>query len=93
MPILYFLYPETCELLPTSSSKQLLIEFTLANRQLEDIDAYYRTNPPIIVTRDKDAICAKRPLKYAEHEEHTIRQRRASIAGSVMEVGESEKHA
>ncbi|KKY16585.1 putative mfs sugar [Diplodia seriata] len=32
-----------------------------ANRSLEDLDEYYRTNPSLIVIRDPDAISTKRP--------------------------------
>ncbi|KAF2181583.1 general substrate transporter [Zopfia rhizophila CBS 207.26] len=35
-----------------------------ADRSLEDLDAYYRENPPLIVTRDKDSISRKRPTKF-----------------------------
>ncbi|KNG83306.1 hexose carrier protein [Aspergillus nomiae NRRL 13137] len=43
-----------------------------ANRNLEDMDAYYRSNPALIVTKDPDAISAKRPLKYIQHEDEEI---------------------
>ncbi|KAI0391645.1 sugar transporter [Xylariaceae sp. FL0594] len=36
-----------------------------ANRTLEDLDAYYREKPPLLVFRDKDAISVKRPRKFA----------------------------
>ncbi|KAJ5561274.1 hypothetical protein N7461_000035 [Penicillium sp. DV-2018c] len=39
-----------------------------ANRSLEDLDAYYRTNPSLVVTGDPDAVCRKRPQKYVERE-------------------------
>jgi hypothetical protein len=29
------------------------------------LDAYYRDNPKLIVTKDKDVISTKRPMKYA----------------------------
>lgn len=44
----------------------------LANRTLEDLDEYYRNNPPLIVIGDKDAIASKRPQKYSDHEEAQI---------------------
>ncbi|KAI5465277.1 general substrate transporter [Mariannaea sp. PMI_226] len=56
-----------------------------ANRQLEDIDAYYRTNPSLIVTGDKDAITTKRPLQYIEHENELIRRSRAGLKGDEVE--------
>ncbi|KAF6825972.1 hypothetical protein CPLU01_09964 [Colletotrichum plurivorum] len=40
-----------------------------SNRSLEDLDEYYRNNPPLIVTRDKDAIGSRRPQKYVDNEE------------------------
>ncbi|KAJ5793447.1 Major facilitator superfamily domain general substrate transporter [Penicillium paradoxum] len=40
-----------------------------ANRSLEDLDTYYRTNPSLIVTKDRDAICRKRPQKYIDRED------------------------
>ncbi|KAG6365801.1 hypothetical protein INS49_007412 [Diaporthe citri] len=43
-----------------------------ANRTLEDLDEYYRNNPPLIVIGDKDAITSKRPQKYSDHEEARI---------------------
>ncbi|KAJ5538646.1 hypothetical protein N7494_008125 [Penicillium frequentans] len=45
-----------------------------ANRSLEDIDTYYRSNPSLIVTRDPDAICRARPQKYIEHEDEEVRR-------------------
>ncbi|KAL4767646.1 hypothetical protein BDW60DRAFT_226402 [Aspergillus nidulans var. acristatus] len=46
-----------------------------ANRTLEDIDSYFRSNPPLLVTRDPDAISAKRPLKYVQREDEEIQRR------------------
>jgi hypothetical protein len=66
LPILYFFYPETgmfkCSLL------FLFLTVIVANRSLEDLDAYYRTDPSLIVSGDPDAICKKRPQKYIERE-------------------------
>ncbi|KAE8306333.1 general substrate transporter [Aspergillus transmontanensis] len=45
-----------------------------ANRTLEDVDAYYRTNPPLIVVGDPDAISTKRPLRFMQHEDEKIQQ-------------------
>ncbi|KAL3965571.1 hypothetical protein ACCO45_002575 [Purpureocillium lilacinum] len=51
-----------------------------ANRTLEDLDEYYRGNPPLIVTGDKDVTSSKRPLKYLEMERtHVQRVVRASV--------------
>ncbi|KAL4879780.1 general substrate transporter [Aspergillus karnatakaensis] len=46
-----------------------------ANRTLEDIDTYYRSNPPLIVTGDPDAISTKRPLKFIQREDEEIQRR------------------
>lgn len=46
----------------------------LANRSLEDIDAYYRFNPSLFVIRDPDAICTKRPQKYIQHESEEVQK-------------------
>ncbi|KAK9321833.1 sugar transporter [Lipomyces orientalis] len=43
-----------------------------SNRTLEDMDAYYRTNPSLIVIGDPDAISAKRPLKFIQHEDEEL---------------------
>lgn len=52
-----------------------------SNRSLEDVDLYYRHNPPPIVTKDPDATCARRPLKFIEQEEAEIEktERRGSV--------------
>ncbi|KAL3482565.1 hypothetical protein BJX62DRAFT_250989 [Aspergillus germanicus] len=50
-----------------------------ADCTLEDVDAYYRTNPPLIVVGDPDAISTKRPLRFMQHEDEKI-QRKAKEA-------------
>ncbi len=45
-----------------------------AARSLEDIDDYYRTNPPLLVFRDKDVTSSKRPDKYRVKEEDEVRR-------------------
>ncbi|KKK24915.1 MFS sugar transporter [Aspergillus rambellii] len=54
-----------------------------ANRTLEDVDAYYRSDPPLIVVKDPDAISTKRPLKFIEHEDEEV-QRKAKDTHSVL---------
>jgi hypothetical protein len=49
-----------------------------ADRSLEDLDEYYRSNPPLLVFRDKDVTSSKRPQKYKIREEEGVR--RASSA-------------
>lgn len=43
-----------------------------AGRTLEDMDEYYRTNPPLLVFRDKEAISTKRPDRFRVIEEEGI---------------------
>ncbi|KAJ6112228.1 hypothetical protein N7523_008289 [Penicillium sp. IBT 18751x] len=43
-----------------------------ANRSLEDIDDYYRSNPSLIVVGEPDAICRRRPQKYIDREDEQI---------------------
>jgi Sugar (and other) transporter len=43
-----------------------------AGRTLEDMDEYYRTDPPLLVFRDKEAISTKRPERFRVIEEEDI---------------------
>ncbi|KAK1706602.1 uncharacterized protein BDZ83DRAFT_543751, partial [Colletotrichum acutatum] len=45
-----------------------------ANRTLEDLDEYYRNDPPLIVIGDKDAIASKRPKKYVDRQEAHVQR-------------------
>lgn len=59
-----------------------------ANRSLEDLDAYYRENPSLIVVKDKDAISTKRPQKYTYHEREAVQEivkRNSSVVGTMRE--------
>ncbi|KAK7733832.1 hypothetical protein SLS63_004618 [Diaporthe eres] len=67
LPIIYLFYPETESFARTQTDTKLL-----ANRTLEDLDEYYRNDPPLIVIREKDAVASKRPQKYFDHEEAQI---------------------
>lgn len=67
LPIIYFFYPETGMLLRLSFG--VLTKYHAANRSLEDLDAYYRSNPSLQVTGDPNAISRKRPQKYIERED------------------------
>lgn len=51
-----------------------------ANRTLEDMDAYYRDNPALIVTTDSEAVSVKRPLRFIQHEDEEL-QRTAKSEG------------
>ena len=59
----------------------------ITNRTLEDLDAYYRSQPSLFVTREPDATCVRRPLKYVQHEEEEMRQ---STKDEGPNVGKSE---
>lgn len=65
----------------------------LANRSLEDIDAYYRSNSSVIVTHDVDAICSKRPQKYIDREDEELERTTAGksrlVAVENVGVGEN----
>ncbi|KAL4963229.1 sugar porter family MFS transporter [Aspergillus stella-maris] len=63
-----------------------------ANRTLEDIDTYYRTNPSLIVTGDPDAISTKRPLKYAQHEDEEVLKRTKDAQLAGFKDGPSAEH-
>jgi hypothetical protein len=85
LPILYFFYPET----GTFNIIRTFVPITycyIANRSLEDLDAYYRSDPSLIVTGDPDAICRKRPLKYIQREDEELE--RTAVVKGVMPVGE-----
>ncbi|KAF2242601.1 sugar transporter [Trematosphaeria pertusa] len=47
-----------------------------SDRSLEDIDAYYRENPSLIVIGDKDAISVRRPQKFVDMEREDIEKAR-----------------
>ncbi|KAJ5511477.1 hypothetical protein N7453_003580 [Penicillium expansum] len=59
-----------------------------ASRGLEDLDAYYRTNPSLIVTGDPDAICRNCPQRYIEREDEEFE--RTAIGKGVMPIETAE---
>ena len=68
-----------------------------AGRSLEDIDDYYRNNPPLLVFRDKDVTSSKRPDKYRIKEEEEVRRHSSVDAatfrrGSRVSVGSAGMH-
>ena len=80
IPCIYFLYPETAgRTLVRTSVCPPIFSIHLITPQQEDIDAYYRDSPPLLVFRDKDVTSSKRPAKYATHEEEQVR-RASSVA-------------
>ncbi|KAI0537060.1 sugar transporter [Xylaria digitata] len=70
-----------------------------ANRSLEELDAYYRENPPLLVIKDKDATSVSRPQKFAivhsrdieEAVRVSLRKRSAQDNTSKILLGEPEK--
>ncbi|KAF4970961.1 hypothetical protein FSARC_2064 [Fusarium sarcochroum] len=62
-----------------------------SNRKLEDMDAYFRENPSVIVIKDKDAIVARRPGKFVQQDEEDIRRERVEEEGPAERVGSEEK--
>lgn len=62
-----------------------------ANRKLEDMDAYFRENPSVMVIRDNDAIVTKRPEKYIQREQEDIQREEAEDGSPVVGVGPEEK--
>lgn len=53
-----------------------------ADRTLEDVDRLFRENQNIFVFRDPDAISAKRPLKYVEHEQAQVRRNSSVVSAN-----------
>ncbi|RYC90523.1 hypothetical protein BFJ63_vAg6585 [Fusarium oxysporum f. sp. narcissi] len=89
LPVIYFLYPETCKFSASSNmSKAYLFP---ANRKLEDMDAYFRESPSVMVIRDNDAIVTKRPGKYIQREQEDIQREEAEDGSPVVGVGPEEK--
>jgi hypothetical protein len=72
LPVIYFFYPETCKFYATKCIADA--NWPSANRKLEDMDAYFRENPSVIVTKDKDAIMAKRPEKYVLQDQEDMQR-------------------
>ncbi|CEL02521.1 Putative Hexose carrier protein [Aspergillus calidoustus] len=63
-----------------------------ANRTLEDVDAYYRSNPPLIVVGDLDAISTKRPLKFIQREDEEVQKRAKEAAAGYKVDAASVEH-
>ncbi|KAI1214157.1 general substrate transporter [Annulohypoxylon truncatum] len=68
-----------------------------AHRTLEDLDAFYRDNPPLVLHKDRDSTSVQRPERFAQAQGRDIEEaaenlrRRASPAGSVFEHDAAEK--
>ena len=70
-----------------------MLTSTAANRSLEDLDLYYRENPSLIVTRDQDAISAKRPFKYIRQEQEEVEKAAARATNTVEFVDDHKAEA
>ncbi|KAI0966572.1 sugar transporter-domain-containing protein [Xylaria arbuscula] len=58
-----------------------------ANRSLEDLDAYYRNNPPLLVINDKDATSISRPQKFEMAQSRDIEEvKRAGLSKRAAHV-------
>ncbi|KAJ5986346.1 general substrate transporter [Penicillium sp. IBT 35674x] len=57
-----------------------------AGRTLEDMDDYYRGNPPLLACLDKEAISSKRPQKYQARDEHIMHAKEGEGAEHVESV-------
>ncbi|KAJ5117003.1 hypothetical protein N7456_001351 [Penicillium angulare] len=62
-----------------------------ANRQLEDIDLFFRDNQSIFVHNNPEAVSLARPEKYSEIEEE-ITQRNKSVSNAKKGVAEQNEH-
>ncbi|KAL2209188.1 hypothetical protein CC79DRAFT_1320706 [Sarocladium strictum] len=60
-----------------------------ANHTLEDPDAKYRENPPVIVIRDEEPIPRKRPAKYAQMQRQDIENAAARLKKRASLTGET----
>lgn len=45
-----------------------------ANRTLEDLDAYYRDNPPLVLHKDRDSTSVTRPERFVEAQGRDIEE-------------------
>ncbi|KAJ5222807.1 uncharacterized protein N7469_009047 [Penicillium citrinum] len=54
-------------------------------RTLEDMDDYYRGNPPLFACLDKEGISSKRPRRYTARDEHGVRAKEGGEAVEHLE--------
>ncbi|KAI1638136.1 general substrate transporter [Biscogniauxia mediterranea] len=61
-----------------------------SNRTLEDLDAYYRDNPPVIVVNDNDSISRRRPERFVRAQGRDIEEAAKDLGRrSIVEAEES----
>lgn len=46
------------------------------------MDDYYRSNPPLLVTRDPDAVSTQRPWRYRQREEAEYQRQKDAQVGT-----------
>lgn len=54
-----------------------------AGRTLEDIDRFFHGGAPLFVFKDKEAIAEKRPDRFIEQENQSVRRHSSVVAGDV----------
>jgi hypothetical protein len=57
-----------------------------SNRSLEDMDAYFASNPPILVFRDKEATSSKRPQRFIDSHEDAYRRSSNGVAQGANDI-------
>lgn len=62
-----------------------------AGRTLEDMDDYYRGNPPLFACLDKEAISSKRPNRYQARDEHIIQGKEGGETAQHLENTECDE--
>ncbi|KAI5921589.1 general substrate transporter [Camillea tinctor] len=63
-----------------------------SDRTLEDLDAFYRENPPLIVVNDRDSISRRRPERFVRAQGRDIEEaakelrRRSAVEDDVLKI-------
>ncbi|KAI5865122.1 general substrate transporter [Durotheca rogersii] len=60
-----------------------------ANRTLEDLDAYYRDDPPLLLFRDRDSTSLRRPAKFADAQDRDVEEATENMRRRSIFVDES----
>ncbi|OAA56723.1 MFS sugar transporter [Niveomyces insectorum RCEF 264] len=59
-----------------------------SDRTLEDLDAFYREDPPLIVVGHHDSTCRRRPARFAAMQDRDIHEAEGTLRdGDIHEVG------
>ncbi|KAI0838875.1 general substrate transporter [Hypoxylon sp. FL0890] len=64
-----------------------------ANRTLEDLDAFYRDNPPLVLHRDRDSTSVRRPERFIQAQGRDIEEATNNLRrrGSILVHDAAEK--